>query len=270
MGQSRFLLQKLRVEHSEPVSYTLVSSADGFSMNLNNLLGRKVRIRFDGETQCLGCGGSTRIFSQGFCYACHLGHPESSDCILRPELCKGHLGQGRDSQFEYENHAQPHLVYLAATSVIKVGVTRESQRPIRWIDQGAASAVAIARTPYRAIAGKMEVELKSHFSDKTPRDKMLRGLDDSNLEFPTSIQRIPEWISPEFKPYLISKSEVEVVYFKYPILKYPEKPITMKLEKSMTWEGKLMGIRGQYLLLEGDLVLNVRAHGGYWIDFTLV
>lgn len=270
MGQSRFLLQKLRVEYANPVRYALVSKANGFSIDLNEMLGKKILLSFDGETQCLGCGLSTRIFSQGFCYPCYMCHPETSNCILRPELCKGHLGQGRDSQFEYDNHVQPHLVYLAATSAFKVGVTREAQRPARWIDQGAASAVAIARTPYRAIAGQMEVELKSHFSDKTPRDKMLRGLDDPNLEFSTSIERISDWISPQFLPYLIPNSEFEIYTFHYPVLDYPKKPITMKLDKPLTWEGKLMGIRGQYMLFEGDMVFNVRAHSGYWIDFKIV
>ena len=112
----------------------------------------------------------------GFCYPCFSDAPENSPCIIRPELCEGHLGLGRDVAWEEEHHNQPHVVYLSFTGAVKVGVTRDPQVPTRWIDQGATMAVVIARVPYRQLAGKIEVHLKNHFSDKTNWRNMIKGV----------------------------------------------------------------------------------------------
>jgi hypothetical protein len=67
---------------------------------------------------------------------------------------------------------QPHIVYLALSSEVKVGVTRKTQVPTRWIDQGAIEAVSIVEVPNRYLAGITEVALKN-YADKTNWRKML-------------------------------------------------------------------------------------------------
>lgn len=266
MQHARFLLQKMEVEPTAPISYSLVSARGDAKVNLSQWVGKQIRLEFQGDTECLNCGRVDRIFSQGFCFSCHQTSPESSECILRPELCLGHLGKGRDAQFEFEQHVQPHFVYLAATSNVKVGVTRTHQRPTRWIDQGAISALAIASTPYRALAGKIEVALKAVFSDKTPRDKMLKGEDDARIEFKEHMPKVWETLPPALQTYLIPEEDWELHRFEYPVLAYPTKPQTLKLDRPFSWSGTLQGIRGQYLFLDGDLVFNLRSHSGYWLE----
>ena len=51
----------------------------------------------------------------------------------------------RDYDWEMAHHMQPHVVYLSKTAGIKVGVTRETQIPYRWIDQGAVEALILAK-----------------------------------------------------------------------------------------------------------------------------
>ena len=112
MQNFRFLLQKMEVEEASPISYSLVSAQGDARIDLTAMLGKRIHLQYHGDTECLNCGRTDRIFSQGFCYLCHQTSPESSDCILRPELCRGHLGLGRDARFEFEQHAQPHFVYV--------------------------------------------------------------------------------------------------------------------------------------------------------------
>ncbi len=123
---------------------------------------------------CVSCGrGVTKFYGQGFCFPCFRDAPEASECIVRPELCRAHLGEGRDPAWERDHHDTEHFVYLSHTGGIKVGVTRGTQVPVRWIDQGAVLALPIARTPYRQLAGAIEVALKAHFADRTNWRKML-------------------------------------------------------------------------------------------------
>lgn len=264
----RFLLQKMEVTHANPISYCLVSAKGVDQIVLNSLIGKQIQLHFHGDSECLHCGLNGRIFSQGFCYACAQTCAETSECILRPELCQGHLGMGRDPQFEFEQHVQSHFVYLAATSAIKVGVTRTHQRPARWIDQGAISAVAIAETPYRALAGQIEVALKSIFSDKTPREKMLRGEDNAGIQLQEQASKVLAVLPSNLKRYILEEEKWDLFGFSYPVLSYPVKPKTLKLDRPFSWSGTLLGIRGQYLLLEGDLVFNVRSHSGYWLELS--
>jgi len=266
MQTSRFLLQKMEAVNANPISYTLVSAQGDAQVNLSSLVGKQIKLQFFGDTECLNCGHSQRIFSQGFCYKCHQSSPETSDCIFKPELCRGHLGIGRDAQFEFDNHVQTHFVYLAATSNVKVGVTRMTQRPVRWIDQGALSALAIFQTPYRALAGQIEVALKAVFSDKTHRDKMLKGEDNLSIQLKIHGYSAYTALPPNLKPYFIPEEHWEYFQFQYPIVSYPVTPKNLKLDRPTVWSGTLLGIRGQYLLLEGDFVLNVRSYSGYWLE----
>ncbi len=95
---------------------------------------------------------------------------------MKPELSTAHLDiEDRDLDYEKRVQLQPHIVYLALSSEVKVGVTRKTQVPTRWIDQGAVQAIPIVEVPNRYLAGITEVALKNHFADKTNWQKMLKN-----------------------------------------------------------------------------------------------
>ncbi|MFN3876194.1 MAG: DUF2797 domain-containing protein, partial [Flavobacteriales bacterium] len=144
-------------------------------LDLMPFIGRRFTLRATGALSCVACGKRARkLFQQGFCFACLSSAPEAAECIVRPELCRAHLGEGRDPAWEREHHFTEHVVYLSHTGNVKVGVTRATQVPTRWIDQGAVAALVIARVPYRQLAGLIEADLKRVFADKTNWRAMLR------------------------------------------------------------------------------------------------
>lgn len=256
-------LSKMITESGNPIRYFLKLGENRIFMN--DLIGKFIDLKFEGIIHCVACGREIKkAFGQGFCYPCFMNSPLNSECILKPELCLAHEGKGRDPQWEEENHNQPHYVYLAQTSGIKVGVTRINQVPTRWIDQGAWKAIKIALTPYRFLAGRIEVHLKKDIADKTPWQKMLKNETDKNLNLLNEKKRIIDRIDPEFHPYLL-KDENEIDIFEYPVINYPEMVKSINLDKSPSIQSKLTGIRGQYLIFEDDRVINLRKHSGYKI-----
>ena len=174
------VLKKMETEFGNPIQYYLVFE-DGF-LNVNQLLNQKIEISFLGY-ECLNCHKKKKIFRQGFCYDCFYSSPAVGDWIMKPELSTAHLGiQDRDLVYEEKVQLQPHIVYFALSSEVKVGVTRKSQVPTRWIDQGAEKAIAIVEVPNRYLAGITEVALKNHYADKTNWRKMLTN-DISDIVF---------------------------------------------------------------------------------------
>ncbi|MEX1192182.1 MAG: DUF2797 domain-containing protein [Brumimicrobium sp.] len=228
----------------------------------NELIGKEITFSFDGTIICKSCGRKTKTsFNQGFCYPCFKNAPESAECIIKPELCRAHLGEGRDVGWEERNHNQPHFVYLAATDVIKIGVTRATQIPTRWIDQGASYAIRLAETPNRYLAGVLEVALKSEFTDKTNWRKMLKNEIDNNLDLEETKWELEELLPDDLTEYF--SDEDEVTNINYPVLQYPVKVKSIGLDKIPVISGKLLGIKGQYFLFDGDRVMNIRKHTGY-------
>ncbi len=131
--------------------------------------------RYRGILTCASCGKRVKKFyGQGFCFPCLQSAPEAAECIIRPELCRAHLGEGRDPDWERAHHMTEHAIYLSYTGGVKVGITRSTQVPVRWIDQGAVSALIIARVPYRQLSGLIEVDLKRLFADRTNWRAMLK------------------------------------------------------------------------------------------------
>ena len=166
-------LHKMRVVQNSPIHYFLDL---GESILMNQFLNKRIKITWKNKIQCINCQKETKkSFGQGFCYTCFSNSAQASPCIIRPELCRAHLGEGRDIAWEEKNHNQPHVVYLAQSDITKVGVTRSTQIPTRWIDQGAKAAIKVAETPNRYLAGILEIALKDHFSDKTNWQKMLKN-----------------------------------------------------------------------------------------------
>ncbi|MES2630174.1 MAG: DUF2797 domain-containing protein [Bacteroidota bacterium] len=259
-------LTKMRaVIGPEQVEYQLM--LNGVATDLNQFIGSYVRLRFLNEIRCVDCGKMTKSsFAEGFCYSCFSDSANNSPCIIRPELCEGHLGKGRDIDWEKNHHVQEHAVYLAMSSEIKVGVTRSTQVPTRWIDQGATAAIVLARVPYRQLAGVIEVALKEYLTDKTSWQKMLKNevadfiLDDEKW-------RIADMLPRDMQQYICEQDTL--VHINYPVLEYPKKVVSMNFTKIPDIEGRLMGIKGQYLLFDNGRVLNIRSHSGYVVEFSV-
>ena len=233
---------------------------------LNPLVGQNISIRFTGEIHCIATGKKIKkTFGEGLSYDAWLTSPMAVESIVRPELSRIHEGIAlRDAAWEEEHHNKPHYVYLSKTSNVKVGVTRVTNIPSRWIDQGATEAIILAETPYRQLAGLIEVALKENFADKTAWQAMLK-----NTPFQVSLQAKKEealsFLPDEYESFFHDSDEITNI--DYPVLQYPEKVKSLKLDSTPEFSGKLTGIKGQYLLFEHGMVFNVRSHSGYRVEF---
>jgi hypothetical protein len=258
------VLTKMETEFSSPIQYYLVFEND--FLNINQLLDKDITIKFV-KYQCLNCGLDRPIFRQGFDRQCFYEVPQAADWIMRPELSKAHLGiEDRDLEFEERVQLQPHIVYLANSSNVKVGVTRKSQVPTRWIDQGAHEAIEIVEVPNRYLAGVTEVALKNHVADKTNWRKMLKNdIKDENLV--TWRERLEPYIPDEAKDYFIERNTE--TYIDFPVNKYPEKPKSLNIIKTQIYSGKLVGIKGQYLIFDDETVFNIRANEGLVVEISI-
>jgi hypothetical protein len=259
------VLTKMQTELGNPIQYYLVF--ENSFLNLNQLLDKELEITFQGY-QCLNCGKKKKIFRQGFCYDCFMSSASAGDWIMKPELSTAHLAiEDRDLEYEMKVQLQPHIVYLALSSEVKVGVTRKTQVPTRWIDQGAIQAVPIVEVPNRYLAGITEVALKNHFADKTNWQKMLK-----NEVSPTDLleERLKtEALLPnEVRNYFFNQ-EAHLYQMNYPVLNYPKKVTSLSLDKTPNFQGKLSGIKGQYLLFQDGTVFNVRTFEGYVVRISI-
>ncbi len=258
-------LLKMTSELRETVIYRLPVGDD--SVPVNDLLGKHLKMEFLGEIHCIRCGRLTRkSFAQGYCYPCFTTAPETSECVLRPELCRAHEGISRDMEWSREHCLQDHFVYLAVTSGLKVGVTRSVQVPTRWIDQGASSAIRLARTPDRFTAGRIEVSLKEHMNDKTNWRRILTGNREEGIDLMTEKSRAVSLMPEDLREFVIPESEIAEI--SYPVLEYPVKVSGHNFDRERTAGGILTGIRGQYLMFRGGSVLNIRKHNGYLVELS--
>lgn len=252
------VLKKMKTELGSEVQYYL-DFPDDF-VHVNALLDRKINLQFKGY-QCLNCGQDKQIFSQGFCYDCFMKSPLTGEWIIKPELSVAHLNQeDRDLKYEQRVQLQPHIVYLANSSHIKVGVTRKTQIPTRWIDQGAHEAIPILETPNRYLAGMAEVALKDHISDKTNWRNMLSNKTENQDLYKTQ-QELKNYLPEELSDFVIDHPEKTEINF--PVLEYPTKVKSFSFKKDLSYEGILKGIKGQYLIFEDNTVFNVRSNSGY-------
>ncbi|MCX7987464.1 MAG: DUF2797 domain-containing protein [Bacteroidales bacterium] len=260
MKNFELLLDKMETEDNDPILYYI--TAQNERIQINSFLGRKMQIAYTGNLYCTKCGRkSTRLFGQGFCYPCFTTAPEAEECVLHPELCRAHEGIARDMQYAREHCLIDHYLYFAATDQIKVGVTRHTQIPTRWIDQGASSAIIIARTPNRYTAGCIEVTLKKYFPDKTNWRTMLTNKINNNPDFDTAIRKLTNLLPAEWQDFLLDNQKI--FRLNYPVIRYPEKVNSIDLLKTPEVSGHLSGIKGQYLIFDDGKVLNVRKHTGF-------
>jgi len=258
------VLKKMNTEHLEKVQYFLDMKTD--FLHMNQLLNKTLSITFN-TYECLSCGAAKEIYRQGFCKSCFFETPTAGDWIMRPELSKAHLGvEDRDLEYEKKVQLQPHIVYLANSSNVKVGVTRKTQVPTRWIDQGAHEAIEIVEVPNRYLAGITEVALKEHVADKTNWRKMLKN-DFEDEDLTQWQERLKVFIPAEAKEYVIENNKETSINF--PVEQYPEKPKSLNIKKEESYTGKLVGIKGQYLIFEDNTVFNVRANEGLVVTIRI-
>ena len=259
------VLNKMQTQFEIPIQYFLIFQ-DSF-LNVNQLLNKNIEINFVGY-QCLNCGKKKKIFRQGFCYDCFYSSPAVGDWIMKPELSTAHLGiQDRDLAYEERVQLQSHIVYLALSSEVKVGVTRKTQIPTRWIDQGAEKAISIVEVPNRYLAGITEVALKNHFADKTNWRKMLTN----DIVFTDLIierEKLQPLLPKEVQEYFHLEKN-DLYEMNYPVLEYPTKINSLSLDKTPNFKGKLMGIKGQYLIFEDGTVFNIRSNEGYFVSIQV-
>lgn len=255
-------LFKMEVTHKNPIQYYLKLDE---LISMNDWIGKDIQLNWNGEIRCISCDKKTKTsFGQGFCYTCFTKEAAAAPCILRPELCRAHLGEGRDVEWEERNHNQPHVVYLAATDIVKVGVTRSTQIPTRWIDQGASSVIVLAETPNRYLAGIIEVALKDYFTDKTNWRNMLKHQIDESIDLVEEKWKMEDILPSDLAQYL--SEDDHIYHFEYPVQQFPKAVKSVSFDKQSTIEGHLLGIKGQYLLLDQDRVLNLRKHTGYIVE----
>ncbi len=260
------VLKKMATNLAQPVVYNL--DINGAPVPMNDVIDREMEIRFVGW-QCLACGKKKKIFRQGYCYDCFYSRPETGDWVIRPELSKAHLGiEDRDLNYEKEAQLQPHVVYLAISGGVKVGVTRKSQLPTRWIDQGAVRALVIMETPNRYLAGITEAALKKHISDKTNWRRMLKN-DNGDYDLRETRKFLLPYIPEETRPY-IAEEQSKPLDIVYPVKRYPSRVSSLNLSKTSTYKGRLAGIKGQYWIFEDNTVFNVRSNEGTVVALTVL
>lgn len=268
---SSIFLDKLPARLEHDVVHYYLSMAEREPIALNELIGKEFQLEFTGRLQCIDCKKIVKKFyATGLCYVCMMSSALNSECILRPELCEAHLGKGKVPEWEERYHNQPHIVYLANSGGLKVGVTRADQIPTRWIDQGADEAIILALTPYRQLAGQIEVVLKNQLSDKTNWRAMLKNVKDLSIDLKAEKNRYASWLvdqNQEFEHYIAEDDTVHVLNYPTTVLTQPIQSV--KLDKQAKLEGILTGIKGQYLIFNEKTVMNIRSHAGYEVVINL-
>ncbi|MDC9714744.1 MAG: DUF2797 domain-containing protein [Gammaproteobacteria bacterium] len=234
---------------------------------MNALVGQEISLTFNGAITCSNCGSITKkSYSQGYCYPCCRDLARCDLCIMKPETCHHHLGTCREPLWGLDNCFAPHIVYLANSSGIKVGITRKGNIPSRWIDQGAVQALPILEVNTRLKSGQIEVALKAFVSDKTNWRKMLKNEVDEVDLVATKNQLLAEVINLAAELGAVTLNN-EAIKINYPVVEYPSKITSLNFDKTPEISGVLRGIKGQYLLLDTG-VLNIRKFGSYNMTLT--
>lgn len=259
-------LAKMATYFTPQLQYMLKADEDFIKMN--DVVGQKVKLEFLNQKFCSGCGNEKKeLFRMGFCKNCFFTNPRAGESIIRPELSRAHLGEtDRDLEYEKSYQLQPHIVYLANSAGLKVGVTRGVQQNHRWADQGASHALVFAKTTNRYEAGEIEVALKEYVSDKTPWQRMLKN-EVPEVDLVSEKENLQEHLPAEWRQF-VTKDEA-ITSLEYPVIEYPAKVKSINLDKNPVLKGTLKGVKGQYLIFEEGRVFNVRSHTGYRVSFSL-
>ena len=265
-------IQKLATSLAETVQYHLPIGNE--KVALNPLIGSFISLTSLGEINCVACGRKTsKSFNQGFCYPCFQSLAQCDSCIVKPEQCHYFEGTCREPDWGRSHCLQDHYVYLANSSGIKVGITRGTQIPTRWMDQGATQALPIYRVKNRLISGLVEIALKQHVADKTHWQRMLKGEPEPvdlaakrDELFATCVAETAAILDQHTEDALTPLANQQAVSISYPVNEYPDKVKSFNFDKTPQVCGVLLGIKGQYLILDSG-VLNIRKFSGYKIHF---
>ena len=265
-------LDKMPVVLADTVQYQL--PLDDQRIPLNDFIGRRIRLEYQGAIHCTACGRrSKKSFNQGYCYPCFQKLAQCDNCIVSPEKCHYHLGTCREPEWADRYCMTDHVVYLANSSGIKVGITRATQLPTRWIDQGATQALPIFRVQTRYQSGLVEDCLRQHVADKTHWQKMLKGNAepvDLVAERDRLLALCAEPLAALEAAYGIGAirrvEDTPVTEINFPVSRFPTKVSSFNLDKTPLVEGVLEGIKGQYLILDSG-VINIRKFTAYQVSF---
>ncbi len=261
-------IQKMQTQLNDTVQYHLPIGNE--LVDMNALIGSEIKFSHTGEINCNACGRKTKkSFSQGFCYPCFQSLAQCDMCIMKPEKCHFAEGTCREPDWGEKFCFQDHYVYLANSSGLKVGITRGTQIPTRWMDQGATQAIPIFKVKDRLTSGLIEVIFKNHVADKTSWQKMLKGEADTldmqarrDELYALSEGALKELAETLDKDAINFLNHEKVVNINFPVNIYPEKVKSFNFDKTPEISGVLNGIKGQYLILDKG-VLNMRKFGGY-------
>jgi hypothetical protein len=246
-------------------------------VGLNDLIGQSITLRHEGTIHCVACGRKTKkSYSQGHCYPCSQRLASCDLCIMKPETCHYAKGTCREPEWGETNCMRDHFVYLANTSGLKVGITRGTQIPTRWMDQGATQALPIFRVANRLLSGLVEVICKNHVADRTDWRRMLKA-DGEPMDLAVRRDELLALCDAELQALTTEQDDgvierlpdAEMVSIHYPVNEYPAKVTALNLDKTPEITGVLKGIKGQYLILDSG-VLNVRKYGGYDVTLELL
>ena len=244
------------------------------TVELNSLLGKSIELKFSGNIYCSYCQRKTKkSFSQGFCFPCFKKLARCDSCIMSPEKCHYFEGTCREPEWGEAHCMVPHVVYLANSSGLKVGITRQTQIPTRWIDQGAAQALPILQVHNRRMSGLVEDLFRSQVNDRTHWQAMLKG-DPPPLDLMAEKDRLLSGLNSGIGQLIQTESEAEAhplpdatpVSIRYPVLEYPVKVKSHNPEKEPVVAGTLLGIKGQYLILDTGCI-NIRKFTSYEAEF---
>ncbi|MBD9424376.1 MULTISPECIES: DUF2797 domain-containing protein [unclassified Pseudomonas] len=266
----RGALSKMTIRLGETAQYAF--RLDDTEVPVNPLLGKRIRLEFLGAIHCSHCGRKTKkSFAQGYCYPCFTKLAQCDSCIMSPEKCHHEQGTCREPGWGEQYCMTDHVVYLANSSGIKVGITRATQLPTRWLDQGASQALPIFRVATRQQSGFVEDLLRTQVADKTNWRALLKGdaepvdLAGVREQLMSSCAEGIAALQQRFGLQAIQPvSDVEVLEIRYPVDAYPTKVASHDLEKTPVVEGILKGIKGQYLILDTG-VINLRKYTAYQV-----
>lgn len=266
---ARGSLSKMAVSLAAPVVQYSFRLGDTL-VPVNPLIGKPLRLHYLGAIHCSHCGKRTKSsYSQGYCYSCMTKLAQCDMCIMAPERCHYDAGTCRDPSWGEQFCMTDHVVYLANSSGIKVGITRATQLPTRWLDQGASQALPILRVATRQQSGLVEDLLRSQVPDRTNWRALLKG-DAALLDLPALRDQVLEacaeglgQLQARFGLQAIQPlTDAEVVHMTYPVQAYPTKVVSFNLDKTPIVEGTLLGIKGQYLIFDTG-VINIRKYTAY-------
>jgi len=273
MEKYQILLHKMQVKNENPIQYFLNTNDQKICMN--DFLGKKITLSFLNEIHCTQCDRKIKkTFQGGYCFPCMQRLNECNNCMIHPERCLVEAGSCPHDDWAHQQCHQPHVVYLANSSGLKVGITRTCNQPSRWIDQGALQALPIFTTANRYQCGLIEVAIKKFAADKTNWRAMLKN-DVPLMNLVDAKKTILSQANDDLKPILEKYEDAialidsdHVFEFHYPVLQYPEKVKSFSFDKTPEITGVLHGIKAQYLILDTG-VLNIRNFGGYLVEVSV-